>query len=682
MSRFARFLIALVASAALLCPGIGHAKLARGGAIAPTGFFPAGHWIVSPISSSMVPIFPLADGVTSSTAREHWAFWNGTNDIPYDLAIGVEFGAYPYICTLVLGPPGMVVEQSIYTTFQNPAYCRVLWHPQGNISSSWSGEVEVAVTDQQHNTIDMSWALATDDTTTHFVFVSTTGSGSTCTYSIPCSFTTAFGSTFAATSFPGAVCYVFGGSYTGATNLPVYTDTDTGVNGFEPYSTRKPDAIIGIPGQTVTLDGTAGDVSTLPHFIQLGGHAPDWYMENTTVNGYNTAAVDQYVLLGTSSRLTFDQTYWTNTGYGTGGAGNMSVFVTSGQQTLRQYLFITDSVESGRETGAGVNNIGFIDLYAFQYALIQRDSENSPGVNLESAFYFKIDEVDSELRENYINSTVTQGLGGFGSQSAGNGSNQVDYNLAVGLGEIQVGGSDHFTWQGLAVFRNTILSGANPGLVNSQTAYNLEGPGGPGYVNVVGTTGGTLTAGDEYTWCVTSLGNTGESGCTIGSYGSASGAHGPAAGSSNQNAYTLPGSDTAAVVSYLAEPGATGYNGYRELTSCGGGAGCWTQYSLGNVLTWTDTGAAGTTAAPPSTSTAIVTAAPFTYLSNIFATTNATAPPPTGAVITDANNVVDSSGASSIVCLSVTTGCAAIGQLNSTYSGYSSLIGERGYQLQ
>ncbi len=214
----------------------------------------------------------------------------------------------------------MTIEQPIYTTFQNVQYGRLSWTP----SSSWNGEVEVAVTDQQHNTIDMSWALwtvgryststfsgtatvngsstitvntvgsgtvtpgmvitgtdipagtyvafdltGTGGTGTYAlstaatgsagpesvtgaagqgaVFVSTTGSGSSCTYNSPCTFATAFGSTFAATSFPGAICYVFGGSYTGATNLPDYVDGDTGTNGFEAYAARKPNALIGIP---------------------------------------------------------------------------------------------------------------------------------------------------------------------------------------------------------------------------------------------------------------------------------------------------------------------------------------------------------------------------------------------------------------------------------------------------
>lgn len=717
---------AIVAVIALAVSTPVGAALLLGGS-QPPGFFPVGHWLASPTGLGLTLVFPQPDSVTSATARIHQAYWDGTNDIPYDAALGVEFGAYPYVFTLISGPPGMRIEQPTYTTFQNVQYGRLLWHPQGNISSAWSGQVEVLVTDQQLNTITISYGLwtvgaytttslssATATTTATSttvslsvttgsvvpgmvltgsnipsgdyvitqltgttggtgtyqlavaastsvgpdsvtgsagqgaVFISASGSGTSCTYGSPCSATQAFGSTFASTSYPGAIAYAFAGTYssnsaqftgiinngsggagtnltiasglTGAvaigencagpgssaangttivsgsgtnwqvsvsqnlasstivcsTVLPAYTDTDTGVHGFEPYTARKPGALIGLAGQTITYDGTENNTAGYSHFIQVGGHAADWYMENIGENGYNeslTNAVIQQILLGTSARQTYDQDTWTNSGYGTGASGNMSWFVSSGQQTPRQYLFITDSTESNRESGLPGNNMGFLDLYAYQYALIQRDTENSPGNQLNAAFYLKIDELYSTLREDYVNADAVFAFAGFGAQNAGNGKNDNDYNLII-TPQVQVGGSPNFTWQGFAFYRNTVVAGSGNGLTNAQTSYNLEGPGDDGLIGVTGTTGGSLIPTDTYTWGMTCLGNSGESAMVIGSYGSASGSNGGTAGSTNEKTYALPSGDTAANITWLQEPGATGYNIYRGQNAAVSSASC------------------------------------------------------------------------------------------------------------
>lgn len=756
LACFLTFAVTSAPAAPGLWPGIGWGT----GGLLP-GFFPVGHWMASPTGQGLTPVFPVSGA--ASTARQSWAYWDGTNDIPYDIAIGVEFGAYPYVFTLLSGPPGMTIEQPIYTTFQNPQYGRILWHPQGNISSNWSGTVSVLVTDQQLNTITLSWSLATDDTTTHFVFASPSGNGSTCSYSVPCSLTQAFGPTFASTSYPGAIVYAEAGTYSSSaaqftgtinngsggsgttltvssgltgtvaigencgapgssaangtvitagsgtswtvsisqnvgsstiicsTNLPAYTDTDSGSPSFEPYVARKPDALIGIPGQTITLDGTQNDNASYPHFIQIGTHGQDWYMENIGENGYDSLSVVQQIILGNSARQTYDQDTWANSGFGSGSSGNMSWFVSASSQSPRQYLFITDSTESGRESGTPGNNMGFLDLYAYQYALVQRDSENSPGASLNAAFYYKIDELNSTLRENYVNASPVFAFAGFGSQDAGNGENDNDYNLIISPLEIEVGGSSNFTWQGFAFYRNTVLSGSGQGMTNAQTAYNLEGPGNDGLIGASGTTGGSLTPTTSYTCGVTSVGNSGESQTIIGSYGSASGGNGGPAGTTNQKVYVLPGGDSAITLTWLAEPGAIGYNVYCEVT----GSGTWTEYSAGNVTSYLYTGAAGTLASPPSSSTAIANGQLFVYESNAFATTNAISPPPTGAAIvaptypTSLFNIVDSVGASGLICLNTTTtGCTTgqIGDLNTAYSGsfgaYSSLIGQVGYRIQ
>jgi hypothetical protein len=643
----------------------------------------------------------------------------------------------------------MLVEHSIYTSFQDPEYCRVLWHPQGNISSNWSGTVSVLVTDQQHNSITISWTLGTDDTSTHFVFVSTTGSGSTCTYSAPCTFATAFGSTFAATSFPGAICYVFGGSYTGATNLPVYTDTDTSSNGFEAYVGRKPNALIGIPGASVTLDAAQGNLSTLPHLIQLGAHAADWYMENITANAYNTGAVDELITLGGSgsNRLTFDQLCWTNAGYGTGTSGNMSMLYSNGIQNPRSYLFVTDSCETNRQSIAVGNNYGFADIYSFSYVLIQRSVENSPSANLDAAFYFKSDVENSEMRENSANVAGAAHAFDYGqNQWSGSGNDESEYNIGININQFQFNfAGSQYTWLNMAAFRNTIISGGI-GLKVGLPNVNL---GGPWITSVTSASGGSLTPADVYYLGMTSVA-TNESEMLSGTFGNAS--SGTGAGDSNINSLTLAAGDGSAVVSFDTEPGAVtvnlygglaqsvssiscagttitvnttsphglstgavvhqagfspnGYNGTPSITVTGSSSYTYTVGSCPGAETalgvyapmqliasglspssgsYTWNGSAPTATYPPITPTAYSTYRDIFY-ANAVSSTTLSAPGPIGNIITNGTlglaNLIDTSGAGTEVCTSVTTGCAAVGVLNTTQAGYSSLIGTAGYQIQ
>jgi len=90
----------------------------------------------------------------------------------------------------------------------------------------------------------------------------------------------------------------------------------------------------------------------------------------------------------------------------------------------------------------------------------------------------------------------------------------------------------------------------------------------------------------------------------------------------------------------------------------------------------TDTGAAGTSASPQASPGTALSTARLSLDSNVIWTTYTPTPPPTGsAVQNDGNNVIDASAGSYTIV-------EANGQLNPAYSGYASLIGQRGYQIQ
>ncbi len=276
---------------------------------------------------------------------------------------------------------------------------------------------------------------------------------------------------------------------------------------------------LGFLGQTITLDASQGNASTLPHLIQLGTHASDWYTENITANDYNTGAVDQLIVLGgaNSNRLTFDQFCWANSGYGTGTSGNMSMLYSGGIQNPRNYLFVTDSCETGRESNAVGNNYGFADIYSFSHALIQRSVENSPSTNLDAVFYFKSDVENSEMRENLANVANAPHAFDYGqNQWSGSGNDESAYNIGININQFQFNfAGTPYTWLNMAAYRNTIISTSGQGLKVGQSQTNL---GGPWITGISSASGGSLVSGTEYFYKMTSLGITGESTATSGSF--------------------------------------------------------------------------------------------------------------------------------------------------------------------
>jgi hypothetical protein len=140
------------------------AALVLGGS-QPAGFLPAGHWVPSQLP--MTIIFPRPDSETRSYAREHWSYWDSTNPVQYRIPLEVQGGAYPDVYTLLSGPPGMYIQQPYWVPGDTAAqmltagYDELVWTPQGNISSPWSGTVSVLVTGQDGNSVTISFTLGT-----------------------------------------------------------------------------------------------------------------------------------------------------------------------------------------------------------------------------------------------------------------------------------------------------------------------------------------------------------------------------------------------------------------------------------------------------------------------------------------------------------------------------------------
>jgi len=344
----------------------------------------------------MIQVYPRPDTETSTNARHRWAYYDGTNPIQYSIPIGVSFGAYPFVYTLQSGPAGMSIGQ----IYGSSNYGIITWTPTGSVSGA---TVQVLVTDQQLNTLTITWTVSTSSSTSHFIFVnSSAGSDSNAgTFALPFqTLSKAFGATFAATANAGAIVYLRNGTYT----PPGYTDNDINVSHalFEMNTTTKPIALIGYPGETATLTmtGCMGAV---------GNNGADLFWQNLNPNGGNASEGNMRVVWMTGitgiNRMTFDSISWTNATTGSDGSDNASMFHSgNGAGSLRQYLFLHACSESGRTSGTPGNNYAGCDLYAWQYALVQ-GFVTTPAGSVDGNIYFKGDEADSEMRECFTQQT-------------------------------------------------------------------------------------------------------------------------------------------------------------------------------------------------------------------------------------------------------------------------------------
>jgi hypothetical protein len=371
-----------------------------------SGFFPAGHWIAA--KQAMIQVYPRPDSETNTFARHHWAYFDGVNAVQYQIPLGVSFGAFPYVFTLLSGAPGM----SIAATFWNTAwtsyqaamaagYGYLQWTPTAAVTGA---TVSILVTDQQNNTLTITFTVSTSSAISRFIFLDTAnGNDSTGTGAIGApwqTLTKAFGSTYAATANASAICYLRG---TGIYEIPIYSDQDIddSFQIFELHTARKPSALLGFPGDPAPeIDMTTGGFAT-----NLGG--ADWFMSGLNPNGFNASQASYRMFWITASgsfsyRITFDSNVWSNSGYGSSAASNATMYWFDGNSSnFTQYGFIRNCQETNRQSGLVGNNIVGCDNYGIEFNLVEGNVSNCPGSTVNGCWIFKSDVNNCSMRGNF-----------------------------------------------------------------------------------------------------------------------------------------------------------------------------------------------------------------------------------------------------------------------------------------
>jgi hypothetical protein len=461
------------------------------------GFYPAGNWI--PAKQPMIQVYPRPDSETNTWARHRWAYYDGTNSVLYKIPLGVSFGAFPYVYQLLSGPPGMTIGatswQPGWTFAQASAagYGYLQWTPTAPVSGA---TVSVLVTDQQKNTLTITFTVSTSSSTSQFIFVdSVHGSDSSGNGTIGAPWQTlvhAFGNGYSASANASALCYFRSGTYA-VPSAP--NDVNSSNACFELNTTTKPSAIIGFPGDTPPILTMTAAMFVTPLGAGLGA---DLFVQGINFDGYNTAETNArlFWLSGAgsaSSRQTFDSITWTNSGYGRSGIGNADAFFFDGDSSnLTSYQFLNNYSENSRQTsGFSGNNYGGCSFYGAQYALVQGCSIVQSGLELDGAFYFKVDVANSSIRGCTVNvgsGNVTHAFS-MGQPININFQNcETCYNTLVGGGGIFLG-FGAFNFGTLWAYRNSVVG--NNGIKTNSTG------GGPYVFDSNAAQGGSLPSGSS-----------------------------------------------------------------------------------------------------------------------------------------------------------------------------------------
>jgi hypothetical protein len=345
---------------------------------------PATNYVAA--KQSMIRIYPRPDAETSSSSRHRWAYYDGSNSVEYRIPIGVAFGAPPFHFEITAGPSGMAIGQ----TYGAANYGIVTWTPSG---SETNRTCTVRVTDQQSNTLDITWTVTTSSSTSRFIFVNRdTGSDSNsgAIGSPKQSISNVFGSTYATTANAGAHVYLRGSG--SAYTMPLYSDGEINSSylSLQFNTTRKPMSLMAYPGESVTITGNR---------LVSGASASDMFLQGLTFDGFPTVGNPRLFWFW-SSRTTFDSISWINASIGTSQTDNATMLFGS-RDGGASYNYIHSCSESGRVAG-GDNNYGLCSVYSQQYLLIERCTLTGA---CGKGLYLKGTNVDATVRYNTITLT-------------------------------------------------------------------------------------------------------------------------------------------------------------------------------------------------------------------------------------------------------------------------------------
>ena len=446
-----------------------------------SGFLPAGHWVAAKMPLNIVHPRPDTEtGPFTATvyARHRLAYYDGVNPIQYECPIRVQGGARPHVYQVIAGPAWLQIGAS----YGSSMYGILHGTPTGTIANTAPATVTVRVFGQDQASTDVTFTLATSNSTADFVFVDsvhgndTTGNG---TYGTPfATLAKVMGTNVSQTTFPGARVYM-----SGSLQWPTQSGSQgpapgNGVGYFDVGQTKVPVVYMALPGQSVSID------ASLVQLTDWNGAFSDLYIAGSgssrlAIVGSSTTVPETHTFeLYNATRCT-----WWNVDFqnpinrvaANGNTNSTSIF-TSNSGIIKDYYTILGCTETGR-SGAANNSMLLISLFAVQNVVFEG---NTASGSAGFGFFFKDSNRYVSAAYNKVNLLTGGPAFLFGCQTGHTedgspGLCEACYNFVVNgalFFDFQSGAGALQHWS----YRNTIY--------NSDSNYNYGlgnwGPSGTG----------------------------------------------------------------------------------------------------------------------------------------------------------------------------------------------------------
>jgi len=340
---------------------------------------PPGHFV--PAKMPMHPVFPRPDSETQAFARHRWAH----PDFRYEIPIGVQGGAWPFKYEIIAGPSGATIGQY----YGDPDYGILKWNPAAGDSSTKT--FTVRVTDQELNTVDLTWTTTID--AAQFIFVDanavSTGTG---TITSPLkTFADWYKGDRTDSTYHNKIIVFRAGNYS------AYGEAGTNGNVRLDAGSKTP-SLLGFPDETPVID-----CSQAQFFTDDG--LDDIFIAGIRFENARTDVGNPHFFwcVGAWQRGLWYNNYFFNMQMGLANDDNPAAIFATHVSTYREHVFIKSNTFDAFT--ANGSNGAYIDLYTVDYSLI----EGNKAINSNTSYglWLKGSHAYNTLRANDVSQNIS-----------------------------------------------------------------------------------------------------------------------------------------------------------------------------------------------------------------------------------------------------------------------------------
>jgi len=412
----------------------------------------------------MHTIYPRPNTETDTDARHRWI----STEFDYEIPIGVQGGAWPFKYEIITAPTGTTVGE-YYTDLDYG----VLKLDASALSGSQS--FTVRVTDQELNTVDLSWTAMVDDT--KFVYIQDGYAGTQVgTKAQPLEdFSDWYLNDVSDNTYAGRIVVMRGGNY--------LMDGDGAwvsgefVNNVDLSGGNKTKAFIGYPGEAPIVDCVYSKVVT-----GSGSDGQDVFVAG--IEWYNARPDSDnshfFWMQGECSRSSF----WNNTfdtlSQGLIGNDNNAAIFWVHSATKKENLLVKSNTFENINNVTGGNG-GYIDMYFTDYILVESNTAKNSATGY--GFWIKAVNAFITVRDNVAVDNVS---GDQIQMTMGNASETIPHDQEVCYNRLMVTEGDItcFLWAAsngwqdshynTFMYRNSIVNGRPTLRFVGATNYELD----------------------------------------------------------------------------------------------------------------------------------------------------------------------------------------------------------------